>query len=246
MKRFLAFLLVFVLAFSLVACGEDENSKKADDEEVESTDKGTDEGDDESTDESTGEASNGGNEGNTGDVLTPEEIFTTLEGAGGHLKMTVEIPDMMTMVMESENDENGNHAISTVTIMGMTQVEETYTQWVGEDAFVYSKDEDGNWTKEQVEATENEKDFAGFSSLFTSEAYEAFDSATGRYVMKEGFSAEMDTFVISNGYLEIKDGTYTVYGEMSMSMDGLTVTGTMTIEFKDLGEVTVTFPEVAE
>ena len=251
MKRFLSVLLILALAFALVACGEeDTNSKTQSKDETESTAESATESTTESTTESSTESdTESAPEESTPsfqEVKTPEEIFTLLEGAGGNLKMTVDIPDMMTMIMESENDENGSHSTMTTTVFGESVVEETYTQWIGDEAFNYYRDEDGNWYKEQVDPTENENDFAGFSSMFVSDAYEAFDPATGRYVMKEGFTAEMDAFTISEGYMEIKDGTYTVFGKMSMSMEGFSMEGTITIVFSNLGGVTVTFPEVAE
>ena len=253
MKRFLSILLILALAFALVACGEEETNKteSATESKTESTTESATESETESTtdestaDESITEESTPDESISDTEVMSPEEIFTLLEGAGGNLKMTVEIPEMMTMIMESENDENGSHSTMTTTVFGESVVEETYTQWIGDEAFNYYKDEDGNWYKEQVDPTENEKDFEGFSSLFVSDAYEAFDPATGRYVMKEGFTAEMDAFTISEGYMEIKDGTYTIFGKMSMSMEGLSLEGTITIAFSNLGGVTVTFPEVA-
>ena len=247
MKRFLSVLLILALAFALVACGEEETNKTTSSTEskTESTAESATESETESTTESAPEESKPEESTPDAEVMSPEEIFTLLEGAGGNLKMTVEIPEMMTMIMESENDENGSHSTMTTTVFGESVVEETYTQWIGDEAFNYYKDEDGNWYKEQVDPTENEKDFEGFSSLFVSDAYEAFDPATGRYVMKEGFTAEMDAFTISEGYMEIKDGTYTIFGKMSMSMEGLSLEGTITIAFSNLGGVTVTFPEVA-
>ena len=262
MKRFLSVLLLLALAFALVACGEEETNKtesataSSTESKTESTAESATESETESTAESTTDESTADEsitEESTPDesisdteVLSPEEIFATLEGAGGEISMIVDFPDLqMTMIMESQNDENGSHSTMTTTMMGESMVEETYTQWIGDEAFNYYKDEDGNWYKEQVEPTENENDYAGFASLFVSEAYTGYDPATGRYTMKDDFTAQMDTFTISKGYLEIKDDSYTIYGTMSMSMEGFTMEGTMTLTFGNFGGVTVTFPEVA-
>lgn len=177
---------------------------------------------------------------------TPAEIYEKVEGAGnGKVVMKIKVGELMTTKSVMKMDGDKAHIVTEVEMMGAVNEEETYEVKKGDKRIVYSKDKDGNWTKEEKDEEEDEDGVEAFMELFDTDNYEEFDKESRRYVMKEDVELEIGEMVCSEGYIEVgEDGTYVIYTELEMGGMGAKIEGSLKITISEIGEISVKLPKV--
>lgn len=206
-------------------------------------------------------------------IPTIEEIFQTLEKSeNAKLSLILELEGSeygtsmyVKVTTDVETDGDRAHSIASMT-MNLSGKEfysyetEMYSKVDGNSGTVYMKDEDtGEWQSTTVSLAEAGMDPGEFASqyqdLFNPEYFGEFDKETGRYTMTEGTRITLDDTGLLDGfetlgdydffdaYIEVGDGSYTVFAKFSVASNA---SGTLTLTYSDIGQVTVTLPEGVE
>ena len=117
---------------------------------------------------------------------------------------------------------------------------EQYTETDGDVKYTYTKDDDGNWTKEKGDADDDDSDFFGseeMKEIFNSENYEKVEGKENTYKQKS--DVEFDEF--EDVTITIEEDSCTIEGKVTS--DGMTCK--MKVEISKIGEIELTLPEVA-
>ena len=237
MKKLLAILLALALTFCMVACGEEEtsNATASNADKTESTASQGESATTESNAETTSQTDS------SSALLTPEEMFALIDGTtSSRLILSANFQSTLTMNVVIERSV-GTYRISR-NLTTPQQAESFEMFLVPEDGQLYSltKDADGKWTSET--APEDAISSLGIDSivpLFTASNYGNPDE-NGRYEMNPSFVYDFQNIDFGKGYLEQKNGTYTVvlYG----TYEG--VEGTLTLIIDGVDSTAVTLPQI--
>lgn len=180
-------------------------------------------------------------------ILTPEEVLEAYEQAeNGYLFLMINIPEERTVVVKLQRDGN-LYFISTATSVadpegGWIDTEtEYYVRDEGDQAYLYTADDQGKWSVSETEFDEDALGLRGsLAPLFSSDSYEVDD--TNHYPMKESFTVDVQNILYGKGYLDQGKGWYMIYSEDAAGDTG----ATLTLRIGDLNKTTVTLPEVTE
>ena len=178
---------------------------------------------------------------------TPEEIYKKVEDAdNAKIVIAMEYDDLGSVKATMKMAGDTAQIVTKTEMMGMSSEEETYQHKSGDELWIYSQDENGKWSMEKSENEEDEEGLDEFKDLFNMENYKEFDKESRRYQMKDDVELEMSEMTCSDGYIEVgEDGTYTVFVKMEQDAGQLgTLKGTLKITISDIGEVSVTLPEI--
>lgn len=180
------------------------------------------------------------------ELPTPEEIFDLVEKAkDAKITMEMEVIDLMTTLVTAEKDGDKAHTVTEVKMMGVTQTEEEYSEKKGDTIITYTKDGD-EWTTSENDAdeeVEDESSLEAFKQLFNSDNFKEFDIKSGKYVIKDDVTIEIDGMTLSEAYIKIDGNTFEIYAKIDVASSGISMTGELkfTIELTD---VTVQLPKV--
>jgi hypothetical protein len=123
---------------------------------------------------------------------------------------------------------------------------EQYIEKVGDIEYSYSKDDNGNWVKTQVEEEEEDSsdnsDDNALAQLFDPENYEPVEGKENTYQQKAGVSFEdLDGMQVEDVVISIDDTSCTI--EMTATIEGMVVG--MKLVFSKIGEIELTLPTVS-
>ncbi|MBQ2254758.1 MAG: hypothetical protein II325_06370 [Clostridia bacterium] len=169
-------------------------------------------------------------------AATPEELYDLYKQAeSSSFVMEIEIPgERIATAMLYYQD--GNYHIISVMEAGTYTKMEYYLQKDGDTAYMYGKDDNGNWIREETEFPEDVVGIDGsLAPLFKNENY---DLETMQMV--DSFSIDIQHILFGGGSLECTNGTYAILAKDVEEDSG----ARLTISIYDLGKTTVTLPEV--
>ena len=214
MKKLLTILLALALTFCMAACGEDEtsNTTASNADKTESTASQGESATTESNAETTSQTES------SSALLTPEEMFALIDGTtSSRLILSANFQSTLTMNVVIERSVGTYRISRNLTMSDRVEMFEMFL--VPEDGQLYSltKDADGKWTTTSGNPDEN-----------------------GRYEMNPSFVYDFQNIDFGKGYLEQKNGTYTVvlYG----TYEG--VEGTLTLIIDGVDSTAVTLPQI--
>jgi hypothetical protein len=123
---------------------------------------------------------------------------------------------------------------------------EQYIEKVGDIEYSYSKDDNGDWVKTQVEEEEEDSsdnsDDNALAQLFDPENYEPVEGKENTYRQKAGVSFEdLDGMQVEDVVISIDDTSCTI--EMTATIEGMVVG--MKLVFSKIGEIELTLPTVS-
>ena len=237
MKKLLTLLLALALTFCMAACGEDATSTQSNDSKTENTLSQGESASAESNTETTSEA-----ESQTASaLLTPEEMFALIDGTTSvRLILSANFQSTLTMNVVIERSVETYRISRSLTMGDRVEMFEMFL--VPEDGVLHklTKDADGKWTAET--APDDAISSLGIDSiipLFTASNYGQPDE-NGRYEMNDDFVYDFQNIDFGKGYLEQKNGAYTVvlYG----TYEG--VEGTLTLIIDGVDSTAVTLPQI--
>ena len=160
-----------------------------------------------------------------------EKFFIEMKEAESYqLEMTVsDIPFVGTINMKQMVDGNVSYT-SAIWFQ-----DEQYEEKVGKDVYVYTKNEDGMWTKEkQIGTSTTDALVETYKELLDYENYEKVKGEKNTYILKE--DVKFDEF--ENVTLIIEDDQCTV--KLTVKTEGMSLTATIVVS--KLGEVELTLP----
>jgi hypothetical protein len=169
-------------------------------------------------------------------AATPEELYDLYKQAeSSSFVMEIEIPgERIATAMLYYQD--GNYHIISVMEAGTYTKMEYYLQKDGDTAYMYGKDDNGNWIREETEFPEDVVGIDGsLAPLFKNENY---DLETMQMV--DSFSIDIQHILFGGGGLDCANGAYAIYAKDVEEDSG----ARLTISIYDLGKTTVTLPEV--
>ena len=171
-------------------------------------------------------------------AATPEELYDLYKQAeSSSFVMEIEIPgERIATAMLYYQD--GNYHIVSVMEAGTYTKMEYYLQKDGDTAYMYGKDDNGNWIREETEFPEDVVGIDGsLAPLFKNENY---DLETMQMV--DSFSIDIQHILFGDGSLECTNGTYAILAKDVGEDSG----ARLTIGIYDLNKTTVTLPEITE
>ena len=169
-------------------------------------------------------------------AVTPEELYDLYKQAeSSSFVMEIEIPgERIATAMLYYQD--GNYHIVSIMEAGTYTKMEYYLQKDGDTAYMYGKDDNGNWIREETEFPEDVVGIDGsLATLFKNENY---DLETMQMV--DSFSIDIQHILFGDGSLECTNGTYAILAKDVGEDSG----ARLTIGIYDLNKTTVTLPEV--
>lgn len=151
-------------------------------------------------------------------------------------QMTVtmsDIPLFGTLTIQTKVD--GNITYTPAILFN----EESYTEYVGDDVYKYTKDSDGKWTKEKQESEEESE---STSDQFSKDFEDIFNPKNYDKVAKNKYEQKSDVHFESydDVVIILDDDSCTI--EMSAISEGMTFR--VKIVISDIGDVELTLPKV--
>ena len=160
-----------------------------------------------------------------------EKVLDEMEEENNYA-MTVtmsDIPFLGTMKMTTKVDGNVQYTPAVLT------EPESYVEIFDDYQYVYTKTDDGSWTKSK-EALDNDSDALGdYEELLDPKNYEKVKGEKKTYKQKD--DVEFDNF--DDVVIEITDDGLII--KASMEADGITCD--VKIEISDIGEIDLTLPK---
>lgn len=187
-------------------------------------------------------------------VKTPEEIFSEIQASQSNLKiemsakMFADVSGDFSVVYRIDGEKK--HMETHFKLIGTDISEESYLDKEGSKYTYYfiGEDEEWYWYSFDEDDSEHEDVLSGFDLgleemgvFFRSENFEAFDSATNRYPVKDGVVIEEKK--LSDGYLEITENGYSIaFTDVDEEMGNTSVK----YFFSDFGKVSISLPDATE
>lgn len=175
---------------------------------------------------------------------TPEEVFEQFDSENARLEMLIEFSELtkVEMVMRMDGDKCKVTTVSTA--FGVELEEESYLEEIDDDIYEYTKQEDGSWTKAPYEEDDDDTDIDELEALFDSKNYNKFDEENSKYVMKDDVKIEAEDMLFSNAVIEVGEDSYTLSADITMTEEGIELTGRFKMMIGEFGEISVTLPKV--
>lgn len=216
LKPFALLLSALLTVSCLTACGEEPTSPEAFMEKMDAASE---------TDSSSDAAANG---------INRISVSIALEAMG----------ETMNASIVAESCGNITHTTSSSTGLGVSESSETYTVTEGTNQTVYTKN-GSSWSSETTTAESNNEltDWEGFDLLFKDENYE-YNSEKSCYVLKEGLAFDVFGFHVVGAQGVYNENSCEIVATLEQDMNGVSMTGTMTVTVDLSIKGTITLPTV--
>lgn len=174
-----------------------------------------------------------------GRTPTVEEIIEKVdEQENVKIVMTVELEAAGgSAINETVIEMEGEKCKLTASMTVNGQKGDEVVTYADKDA-VYSKDADGNWTKTIVDDDEGITD--DIEELFDDDYYEAFNTESKKYVMKDAVRVDLNGMIVTNAEIEVADDVYTLRADVEVEGSH----GSLTLKLSDFGDITVDLPKI--
>ena len=177
--------------------------------------------------------------------LTPDQMFDTVEAAKNvRLEMQVNYDGIQTSSTIIEQAGDITKVRMETSSFGATSGDEYYTETVGDEQYLYAKNEEGVWGKEKIGEWFTPASVDGFAGLFADGLYYKDEEKGKEYRMYESSSVELDSMTFRDAELkQDEDGNFVLTAVVTRTIDEMPVYGSVTLTIRVGGEVKVTLPK---